>query len=298
MPSLTVADLHKSFEGRPVLRGISFEAKAGDILAVIGPSGCGKTTLLRCILGELQADGGRILVEGRDVTHTKVRKRGVGIVYQRYALFPHMSVHDNIAYGLRVRGDDRQRIEARVRELVSLVHLEGKEDQFPERLSGGERQRVALARALAVEPRILLLDEAFTALDATTRHRVIQEVRSIIRRLNVTTVLVTHDQEEAFLFANRVLVLNQGQLVVSGTPADVMKHPHSFIQDFIKMALFHRGNVESDPHGHLFVGLDNGSRIPIDIPGIRAGDPVQVMVKKSGEGERIEIWPHRPEQRP
>jgi ABC-type Fe3+/spermidine/putrescine transport system ATPase subunit len=295
MPSLTVENIQKTFDGKPVLSGISFEAKAGDILAIIGPSGCGKTTLLRCILGELEADEGRIIVDGVDVTHQRVHKRGVGIVYQRYALFPHMNVHDNIAYGLRVRGDARERVDARVKELIALVHLEGKEQQFPERLSGGERQRVALARALAVEPRILLLDEAFTALDATTRHKVIQEVRSIIRRLNVTTLLVTHDQEEAFLFATKIMVLNQGKIVVSGTPTDIMQHPHSFIQDFVKMALFHRGNVEKDTRGTLFVALENGSRIPINIPGIEPGDPVQVMVKKSGETERIEIWPHDPE---
>lgn len=291
MPSVSIESLQKWFDSKQVLQGITFQVSPGEIVSIIGPSGCGKTTLLRCILGEIAPNAGRIVIDGRDVTRQKVRKRKVGIVYQRYALFPHMTVAQNVGYGLRVRGDSKAKVEARVRELLDLVHLTGKEDQFPERLSGGERQRVALARALAVEPRILLLDEAFTALDATTRHKVIQEVRQIVKRLKVTTLLVTHDQEEAFLFSTRVLVINEGKVVVSGSPTDVMKHPHPFIRDFVKMALFHKGSVQRDPHGRLFVGLETGSRIPIDIPGIKAGDPVQVMVKKTGETESIEVWP-------
>lgn len=274
-----------------MLSSIDFAAGAGEIVAIIGPSGCGKTTLLRCILGELDVDDGQILIDGTDVSHVKVWKRGVGIVYQRYALFPHMTVAQNIGYGLRVRGDTEETMNARVAELLDLVHLTGKEEMYPERLSGGERQRVAVARALAVEPRILLLDEAFTALDATTRHRVIQEVRTIIRRLKVTTILVTHDQEEAFLFSTRVIVLNEGKVVIDGSPAEVMTHDHPFIKDFVKMALFHRGKVGTDELGKLFVPLAHGGRIPIDIPGIKPGDAVQVMVKKTGESERIEIWP-------
>jgi ABC-type Fe3+/spermidine/putrescine transport system ATPase subunit len=293
MPAISVEGITKRFGDREILRGISFEALPGDIVAVIGPSGCGKTTLLRCILGELEPDGGRILIDGRDVTHKKVWKRGVGIVYQRYALFPHMTVAENVGYGLRVRREPNAKIQARTKELLEMVHLTGKEDMFPERLSGGERQRVAVARALAVEPQILLLDEAFTALDATTRHKVIQEVRAIVKRLKVTTILVTHDQEEAFLLANRVIVLNQGQVVVDGAPAEVMRAEHPFIKDFVKMALFHHGTVESDPRGYLFVGLENGSRIPINIPNVKPGDAVQVMVKKTGETESIEVWPRQ-----
>jgi ABC-type Fe3+/spermidine/putrescine transport system ATPase subunit len=279
MPRLTVQRLRKAFDGKTVIHDVSFDAAPGDIVALIGPSGCGKTTVLRCILGELDCDGGRILVDGKDITHLRPWRRGVGIVYQRYALFPHMTVYENIAYGLRIRGDKEAAIRARVLELLDLVHLNGKEDNFPERLSGGERQRVALARALAVAPRILLLDEAFTALDATTRHRVIEEVRGIVRRLNVTTVLVTHDQEEAFLFANKVVVLNEGRVVVTGPPENVMSHTHPFIQDFVKMAVFHKGTVARDSEGRMFVPLANGN---------------QVMVKKTGDSESIEVWPHGP----
>lgn len=293
MSKLEVVGVRKWFGPREVLRGVSFRAEPGDIVSVIGPSGCGKTTLLRCILGEVQPEGGRILLDGRDVTSVKVWKRGVGIVYQSYALFPHMNVAENVGYGLRIRGAGREETAARVQELLELVHLEGKADQFPEKLSGGERQRVALSRALAVKPRILLLDEAFTALDATTRLKVIQEVRHIIKRLRLTTLLITHDQEEAFMFSRRVVVLNDGVVVVQGDPDVVMAHPHPFIQAFVKMALFERAEVQEDAQGHLFVRLSTGQRIPIETPGVKAGDGVQVMIKKGTETEpqRTEVWP-------
>lgn len=294
MPELRVQSIAKSFDSRAVLRGISFNAGPGDIVAIIGPSGGGKTTLLRCILGEIVPDKGKILIDKQDVTREKVWRRGVGIVYQRYALFSHMTVAKNVGYGLRVRGVPRHKIDRRVEELLELVHLKAKANQYPERLSGGERQRVALARALAVEPKILLLDEAFTALDATTRHRVVREVREIISRLRVTTVLVTHDQEEAFLFSNHVLVLNEGQKVIEGPPDEVMTHRHPFIQDFIKMAVFHKSVVKADSQGRFYVPLEEGNRIPVDIPGLKAGDAVQVMVKKSGDSASIEVWPRAP----
>jgi len=290
MPSLRIADLHKDFEGKKVVQGVSFEAKAGEVVALIGPSGCGKTTILRCILGEVRPDSGRILIDGEDVTETPVWRRGVGIVYQRYALFPHMTVADNIAYGLKIRRQPPATIKATVQRLLEMVNLQDKGEQYPERLSGGERQRVALARALAVKPRILLLDEAFTALDATTRHRVVQDVRSIVERLKVTTILVTHDQEEAFLFANRVIVVNAGRIVVDGPPDEVMADPHPFIRDFVKMAVFQKGTVEDDGRGGLCVPLESGGRVPIDIPGVKPGDYVQVIVKKTGERETIEVW--------
>lgn len=289
MPNLRVDGIRKRLGGKEVLNGISFEVAPGDIVSLIGPSGCGKTTVLRCILGELRPEKGRIFIDGQDVTRLRVWKRGVGIVYQRYALFPHMTVAENVGYGLRVRHRPAAEVARRVAELLQLVHLKGKENQYPERLSGGERQRVALARALAVKPKILLLDEAFTALDATTRHRIIQEVQDIVRTLKVTTVLVTHDQEEAFLFSKHVIVLNEGKVVVAGDPDTVIQHHHPFIQDFVKMALFYRGKIHKDQHG-LFVPLENGSRIPIEVPGLSEGDAVQVMVKKAGEAEQIEVW--------
>jgi ABC-type Fe3+/spermidine/putrescine transport system ATPase subunit len=286
---LGIDGVSKSFGRKRVLDGITFDVPQGDILAVIGPSGCGKTTLFRVILGELRADEGRILIDGVDVTHLPPEKRGVGIVYQNYALFPHMSVADNVGYGLRMRGVDAAKRAAKVKEMLELVQLTGKEEARPHLLSGGEKQRVALARALAVEPRILLLDEAFTALDATTRAQIVQEVRGIIQRAGVTTLLITHDQEEAFLFSRHVLVLNEGRVVTLDAPERVMTHPHLFVQEFVKMCLIHQARVEADERGDTFVTTDGGAEIPIHIPGVRPGDIVHVMVKK-GPTERIEVW--------
>lgn len=293
MASIAVKSLRKSFGSREVLRGISFEAKSGDIISLIGPSGCGKTTLLRCILGEIQPERGSISIDGQDVTSLKVWKRGVGIVYQGYALFPHMTVEENVGYGLAIRRTPEAERKAKVRELLHMVHLEDKAGQFPDRLSGGEKQRVALIRALAVQPRILLLDEAFTALDATTRVKVLREVRQIIREFKLTTLLITHDQEEAFLFSRRVVVLNEGKVVIEGEPEQVMAHPHPFIQSFVKMALFERTEVQQDGKGGLYAQLQTGQKIPIETPGVKEGDSVQIMIKKGTETEpqRIEVWP-------
>jgi ABC-type Fe3+/spermidine/putrescine transport system ATPase subunit len=289
--TLSVRDLEVAYGAKEVLRGVSFEARPGDILAIIGPSGCGKTTLFRAILGEVEPQRGVIAIDENDVTRARPEARGVGIVYQSYALFPHLTVAENVAYGLRVRRRKRADVEKRVAEMLDLVQLAGRGHEPVEKLSGGEKQRVALARALAVEPRILLLDEAFTALDASTRGEVVQEVRAIIKRLRVTTLLITHDQEEAFLFARHVLVLNEGKVVTLDDPERVMTHPHPFVQDFVKMCVFHQAKVETDRDGQAYVITEGGAQIPINIPGVSAGDVVHVMVKKGASRETIEVWP-------
>ena len=291
MSSLEVRGLSKAFGEKPILHDVSFRAPKGDILSVIGPSGCGKTTLFRCILGELPVDAGRVLLEGADVTDVPVQRRGVGIVYQNYALFPHLTVGENVAYGLRARGTERKATLDRMRAALDLVQLATKEDRHPQELSGGERQRVALARALAVEPRVLLLDEAFAALDATTRTEVVHEVRTIIKRVGITTLLITHDQEEAFLFSRHVLVLNAGRVVAQGTPEEVMTHEDPFIQDFVKMVHLSRSKVETDGRGNPVVHVEGGQVIPIHLPGIEPGDQVHVMIKKGPKTESIEVWP-------
>jgi ABC-type Fe3+/spermidine/putrescine transport system ATPase subunit len=291
MASLEVQHLRKSFGGRDILRDVSFQVASGDILSVIGPSGCGKTTLFRGILGEIPLDGGRILLDGKDVTEIPVQKRGVGIVYQNYALFPHLTIGENVGYGLRARGTSKPATLDRVRAMLDLVQLSGKEDRHPHALSGGERQRVALARALAVEPRVLLLDEAFAALDATTRSEVVQEVRNIIRRVDLTTLLITHDQEEAFLFSRHVLVLNEGRVVTKGSPEEVMAHEHPFIRDFVKMIMLARRRVTTDADGESIVEME-GQKIPVNFPGIAPGDEVHVMIKKGKKTASFEVWPH------
>ncbi len=276
MSHIQVRGLTKNLGGRDILQGISLDAAPGDIVSLIGPSGCGKTTLLRCLLGELEPDDGQILHDGQDVTHVPVEKRRISIVYQDYALFPHMTVAENVGYGLRVRRWDDARIAKRVEELLTLVHLTEAKDQFPRSLSGGQQQRVALARALAIEPRVLLLDEAFTALDSVTRSELMVQVR---------------DQEEAFLFARHVVVLNEGRVVVAGRPDHVMQHKNPFLQDFVKMIMLHRTPVLRDADGHAFVQVAGGVRIPLAIPGLQVGDEVHVMVKKGPERERVEVWP-------
>jgi putative spermidine/putrescine transport system ATP-binding protein len=269
---------------------MSFDVPAGDILGIVGPSGCGKTTLFRCILGELSPHQGRIVLDGKDATAIAMERRKVGIVYQTYALFPHMSVADNVGYGLRARGVRSGERRARASHLLELVRLNDKAASFPAELSGGQQQRVALARALAVEPEVLLLDEAFAALDPTTRAEVMHEVRGIISGLGLTTLLVTHDQEEAFLFSRHVLVMNEGQVVVMGTPAEVMSHDNPFIRDFVKMILLEVGTVEGR-RGTAFVALPNGHHLPISLPGIAPGDRVHVMIKKGPGSETVAVWP-------
>jgi ABC-type Fe3+/spermidine/putrescine transport system ATPase subunit len=291
MARIHVEKVTKSLGGRKILDGVDLNAGPGDIVALIGPSGCGKTTLLRSILGEVRPDSGRIILDGQDVTQMRVEKRRVSIVYQDYALFPHMTVEQNVGYGLRIRRWPRTKQQRRIDELLAMVHLEDQRDKYPRNLSGGQQQRVAIARALAVEPRILLLDEAFTALDTVTRTELVAQVRDIIKRLKVTTIMVTHDQEEAFLFAKHVIVLNEGKVVVAGRPETVMKHKHGFVQDFVKMVLFQRATVQKDTAGKRYVQIESGAKIPLAITGVREGDEVHVMVKKGPERESVEVWP-------
>jgi len=294
MTRVRLEDVHKRLGTKKILRGVSFDVRPGSIVSLVGPSGCGKTTVLRCILGELIPDHGRVYFDGQDVTLTHVEKRRVGIVYQNYALFPHMTVAENIGYGMKIRRMDPAAIQKKVTELLAMVKLERKGNAMPGTLSGGEQQRVALARVLAVEPRLLLLDEAFTALDATTRVELVHQVRQIIQRLKLTTILVTHDQEEAFLFAKHVVVLNKGEVVVEGDPETVMRNPHPFVQDFVRMLVFHRAIVQQDKAGNRYVVAQGGARIPVSIDSVNVGDEVHIMVKKGPERESVEVWPIAP----
>jgi sulfate transport system ATP-binding protein len=244
--SIEVINIHKSFGSFVAIDDVSLEFPSGELVALLGPSGCGKTTLLRIIAGLERADSGAVLLEGEDASETHVRERQVGFVFQHYALFRHMSVFENVAFGLRVK-PRRQRpnaaeIHRKVHELLKLVQLDFLADRYPAQLSGGQRQRIALARALAVEPRVLLLDEPFGALDAKVR----KELRRWLRRLhddvNVTTVFVTHDQEEALEVADRVVIMNGGRIAQIGSPEDVFDKPaNAFVMDFVgSVNLFHR----------------------------------------------------------
>ncbi|MDL5367650.1 sulfate/molybdate ABC transporter ATP-binding protein [Xanthomonas sp. NCPPB 2654] len=236
--TIRVQQLGKRFDAFVALDDVSLDIRQGELLALLGPSGSGKTTLLRVIAGLEHADAGRVLIDGEDATGLPVQSRRVGFVFQHYALFRHMTVRDNIAFGLRVRrGAGRlaeAAIRARVTELLALVQLDGLESRYPTQLSGGQRQRVALARALAIEPRVLLLDEPFGALDAQVRRDLRRWLRELHDRTGLTTVFVTHDQEEALELADRVAILNRGRIEQLGSPADVYDRPVSpFVYGFV-----------------------------------------------------------------
>jgi len=236
--TLTIEDVHKRFGRFAALAGVSLEARDGEFLSLLGPSGSGKTTLLRVLAGLETPDQGRVVLDGIDFLALRPRERRVGLVFQHYALFRHMTVARNIAFGLEVRPratrPPRAVIAARVEALLALVQIEGLGGRYPAQLSGGQRQRVAVARALAVEPRLLLLDEPFGALDAKVRGELRGELRRIHDRAGVTTILVTHDQEEAMALADRVVLMNQGQIEQIGAPAELDAAPASpFVFTFL-----------------------------------------------------------------
>jgi sulfate transport system ATP-binding protein len=242
---IQIRKVTKRFDEFLALDNVSLEVPGGTLLALLGPSGSGKTTLLRIIAGLEVPDTGSVRYDDRDVTDVGVRERNVGFVFQHYALFRHMSVFDNIAFGLRVRGRPAGEVRERVHELLRLIQLEGFERAHPPQLSGGQRQRVALARALAADPKVLLLDEPFGALDARVR----QELREWLRRLHdeihVTSVFVTHDQEEAFEVADRVAIMHRGHLEQVGTPREIFEQPASpFVMDFLGDVNVFHGHVQ------------------------------------------------------
>ena len=249
--AIRIEHLHKRFGAFAALDGIDLEIRQGELLALLGPSGSGKTTLLRTIAGLEHPDGGRVLFGGEDATRLSVQERRVGFVFQHYALFRHLTVADNIGFGLKVRrGRERwptAKIDARVEELLSLVQLQGLGGRYPAQLSGGQRQRVALARALAIEPRVLLLDEPFGALDAQVRRDLRGWLRQLHERTGLTTVFVTHDQEEALELADRVAILNHGRIEQLATPAEAYDRPATpFVYSFVGAVNRLRGRRRGD----------------------------------------------------
>src|SRR5215216_5954379 len=270
--SIDAIDLTKRFDDFVALKSVGLSVAQGELLALLGPSGSGKTTLLRIISGLDFPDAGDVRIDGRSVLHVNARDRGIGFVFQHYALFRHMNVFDNVAFGLTVRPRSqrasREEIARQVRELLHLVQIERLAHRFPSELSGGQRQRVALARALAIEPKVLLLDEPFGALDAKVR----QGLRAWLRRLHdevhVTSILVTDDQEEALEVADRVVVMNHGHIEQIGTPEEVFHKPATqFVMEFLGQVNVFRGRVQEGKamlgevalDGHYFPGKDKGA---------------------------------------
>ena len=271
--SIQVRNINKCFGSFVALDDVSLDFPTGELVALLGPSGCGKTTLLRVIAGLESADSGQVLLDGEDSSATHVRDRQVGFVFQHYALFRHMSVFDNVAFGLRMkpraqRPSERQ-IAEKVHALLDLVQLDWLADRFPAQLSGGQRQRIALARALAVEPRVLLLDEPFGALDAKVRKELRRWLRKLHDELHVTSIFVTHDQEEALEVADRVVLMNQGAVEQIGTPEEVYRRP-------------------ATPFVYGFLGAVNLFHGRVDGEGLRVGD-ARLPQQAGGFGEGTEV---------
>ncbi len=232
--ALKVDQVAKDLNQAPVLRDISFVVPDGAIACLLGPSGCGKTTLLRIVAGLLVPDGGRVFFGGEDVTQVPVHRRGFGLMFQDFALFPHHNVWDNVAFGLRMQRLPAPAVAQRVREMLDLVDLAAYDTRRVYELSGGEQQRVALARSLAPHPRLLMLDEPLGSLDRTLRDELMNELRRILKQIGLTALYVTHDQQEAFAVADQILVMNQGQIVQRGTPEEVYGQPASrFVAEFL-----------------------------------------------------------------
>ena len=304
----------KTFDTFRAVHGVSLEIESGELVALLGPSGSGKTTILRMVAGLEYADGGTIYFGHEDATDIPVAQRGVGFVFQHYALFPHMTVGENVAFGLKVSTGRRSQAEiaARVDDLLRLVRLEGLNDRFPTQISGGQRQRVALARALAVDPKVLLLDEPFGALDANVRRDLRRWLREIHEELGITTLFVTHDQEEALDLADRVVILDQGRIVQQGTPEEVCRRPNSaFVMKFLGdtnrlEGVVHEGAAEFSGAKLAAQGFADG---PVEIF-LRPGDlgwevsgegiPAKIMrvldrpggrrvLARTGDGQTMEI---------
>ena len=258
MNFVEVERLSKRYGQTSVFEELSFVAAKGEFITLLGPSGCGKTTLLRCLAGLTASDAGKIYIDGREISRLKCRDRGTGMVFQSYALFPNMNIVENVSFGPRMKGLRRAQYLDRVREIIATVELEGKEYFYPHQLSGGQQQRVALARALVLEPKILLLDEPLNALDAKIRKNLRLEIRNIQKKLDITTIFVTHDQEEALIISDKILILDSGRIVQMGRPEEIYATPRTeFVANFIgNYNVFSGEQLESigcsRPAGDLF----------------------------------------------
>ncbi len=252
MGGLEIRNIKKSFEGTEILQGISFQQAKGEILALLGPSGSGKTTLLEIIAGLAEPDQGDILWDGESLLGTPAHLRNFGLMFQEYVLFPHKNIAENVAFGLKMAGTGREITAKRVKGVLQLVGLEGFEDRDPATLSGGEQQRIALARSLAPEPRLVMLDEPLGALDRSIRERLVEELRDILKSASQTALYVTHDQEEAFRIADRVVILGNGKAAQIGTPREIYHQPNSsYIAQFLGMNNLLEGEAQPNNEGSL-----------------------------------------------
>ncbi|MGE0523385.1 MAG: ABC transporter ATP-binding protein [Variibacter sp.] len=270
------------------LKSIDIAIRPGEFVALLGPSGCGKTTLLRCIAGLVTPTSGEILIDGRSITRVPIHKRDLGMVFQSYALFPHMTVADNIRFGLKMHGVRGAEADRRIAEALALVQMVGYEARYPAQMSGGQQQRIALARALVTRPKALLLDEPFGALDAKLRESMQIELRRLQKALGITTIFVTHDQQEALSMADRVAVMNGGRIEQLDTPTQIYNAPMtSFVADFIGQTNRFSGSIQSKNEAALHLRLDGTEQTIEIVPceGMKVGARVTVMVRP----ERVQI---------
>ena len=277
MSYVKVSQLAKSFGDVTVFQDINFEIEKGEFITLLGPSGCGKSTLLRCLAGLNQVDDGELWVDGEDITDISPQQREIGMVFQSYALFPNMTVEDNVAFGLKMKGISKSEARSEAKKMIDLVELDGKEKFYPSELSGGQRQRVALARALVVKPRILLLDEPLSALDAKIRKSLRQQILNIQRELNLTTVFVPHDQEEAMLLSDRIFLMDQGSIVQQGKPEDIYTKPAN---EFVASFMGHYNLIEAETANQWF-NLASQEKVAIR--------PESIYIREAGRkyGEHI-----------
>jgi sulfate/thiosulfate transport system ATP-binding protein len=307
--SIEIRNLNKRFGATVVCDDLNLDIPAGELVALLGPSGSGKTTLLRIIAGLEVPDSGHVLFHGEDATHASVRERNVGFVFQHYALFNHMTIFENVAFGLRVRPKERRpserEIQAKVTELLKLVQLDWVAERYPHQLSGGQRQRIALARALAVEPKVLLLDEPFGALDAKVRKELRRWLRRLHDEMHVTSVFVTHDQDEAMEVADRIVVMNHGAIEQQGTPDQVYDHPASpFVLQFLgDVNLFHGrfghgpGSVDGTaevsyvrPHELDILGAAEPGALPATLSQVlTVGAQTRIEFKRDDDGSYVDV---------
>jgi putative spermidine/putrescine transport system ATP-binding protein len=259
MSYVEISNLNKSFGLNHVVKDINLQIEKGEFVSLLGPSGCGKTTVLRMLAGFENPNSGQVHFDGLEMTHVSTAKRGVGMVFQAYALFPNMTVADNVGFGLKVAGYTAAKSNSRVAEMLELIKLDHLGNRYPYQLSGGQQQRVALARALAVQPRILLLDEPLSALDAKIRLSLREEIREVQRKLGITTVFVTHDQEEALSISDRVVVMNEGQIEQHGSPQEIYNKPITkFVASFVGTLTTLQAIVENASSGEISI---NGQKI-------------------------------------
>ena len=279
--TLDLEDLTVRYGQAVAVDGVTLAIEPGEVVALLGPSGCGKTTLLRVIAGFVRQVAGRVRVDGSAIDHLPANQRNVGIVFQNYALFPHMTVTENVAYGLRARGVHGPDIQARVTRFLDMVQLGAFRERLPRQLSGGQQQRVALARALVVEPSILLLDEPFAALDRNLRLDMQIEVKRLQRQFGLTTILVTHDQDEAMSVADRIAVMNKGQVEQFDTPVAIYDRPLTlFVNGFVGTTNLLPGKVTALDGRTATVALDSGASLALPAcDGVVAGSPVMLSVR-------------------